>query len=179
MFFKEQYYTYLVQIAPVAPTAEFSAHPTDNSTTSGILLLVTLLGNHHLSPVPARRFLMVCSPSWIGDLLSTGSELVEGSGLELVPRLHTRTHTHTRVGAFCVVLYNVIWNCKTSSVPRADDSQKLVMWPETDVDSQLPLTSFDVTHAGLAAVKAEPTSHPDVRERERERERDCLQPLIK
>ena len=57
--FKEQYYTYLVQIVLVAPTAEFSAHPTDNSTTSGILQL----GNHRLSPVPALRFLMVCSPS--------------------------------------------------------------------------------------------------------------------
>ena len=27
------------------------------------------------------------------------------------------------------------------------------MWPDTDVGSELPLTTFDVTHPGLAAVK--------------------------
>ena len=27
------------------------------------------------------------------------------------------------------------------------------MWLETDIGSELPLTSFDVTHLGLAVVK--------------------------
>ena len=42
---------------------------------------------------------------------------------------------------------------------------KLVMQPETDVGSELLLTSFDVTHHGQS------TSHPDIKERERERQR--------
>ena len=32
---------------------------------------------------------------------------------------------------------------------------KLVMWLETDVGSELPLASFDVTHPGPTAVKAD------------------------
>ena len=44
----------------------------------------------------------------------------------------------------------------------------VVMRPESDADSELPLTSFDVTHHGLAAVIVamflQPTSHPDIRE---------------
>ena len=33
------------------------------------------------------------------------------------------------------------------------NSRKLVMWPETEAGIKLPLTSFNVTHPGLAAVK--------------------------
>ena len=58
------------------------------------------------------------------------------------------------------------------------DGGKLVMWPEADEgditihdedpDSELPLTLFDGTHLGLAAVKVDmfqqPTSHPNLRQ---------------
>ena len=45
------------------------------------------------------------------------------------------------------------------------------MWPETDIDSKLPLTSFNITHRGLAKLTCyQPTSHPDIRETETERE---------
>ena len=33
------------------------------------------------------------------------------------------------------------------------NGEKLIMWQETDIGSELPVTSFDVTHPGLAAVK--------------------------
>ena len=33
------------------------------------------------------------------------------------------------------------------------NSGKVVMWLETDIRNELPLTLFDVTHPGLAAVK--------------------------
>ena len=53
------------------------------------------------------------------------------------------------------------------------NSGKVVMWLETDIRNELPLTLFDVTHPGLAAVKidiyiyvcstfTQPTSHPDI-----------------
>ena len=50
---------------------------------------------------------------------------------------------------------------------------KLVMQPETDVGSELLLTSFDVTHHGQS------TSHPDIRERVRESKTESLKPLTK
>ena len=41
-------------------------------------------------------------------------------------------------------------------VPRIQmNGSKLVMWPETDVGSDLLLTSFSVTHPGLASVKVD------------------------
>ena len=44
---------------------------------------------------------------------------------------------------------------------------------DEDPDSEIPLTLFDVTHPGLAAVKVDtfwqPTSQPDLRETQRER----------
>ena len=48
---------------------------------------------------------------------------------------------------------------------------KLVMQPETDVGSRLPLTSFSVIYPGLTAVKVETfliIDYPDVREIETE-----------
>ena len=47
---------------------------------------------------------------------------------------------------------------------------KLAKRLETDVGSELTLTPCDVTHPGLAAVQADSTSKPNIRERERERE---------
>ena len=35
------------------------------------------------------------------------------------------------------------------------NSRKLVMQPETDIGSELPLTLLSVTHPGLAAVKVD------------------------
>ena len=61
-------------------------------------------------------------------------------------------------------------------VPHACNSgklAKLVMQPETDVGSELLLTSFDVTHHGQS------TSHPDIRERVRESKMESLKPLTK
>ena len=56
---------------------------------------------------------------------------------------------------------------------------KLVMQPETDVGSELPLTSYNVTHPSLATVKVDMlwqlTSNPDIRETETEW-RDWLKP---
>ena len=55
------------------------------------------------------------------------------------------------------------------------NGEKLVMWQETDIGSELPVTSFDVTHPGLAAVKVDmfyqTTSHPNIRGTETGRER--------
>ena len=48
----EQCCTYLVEILPLTPTAEFCASPTDNSTIFGILVLGPIHGNQHFSPVP-------------------------------------------------------------------------------------------------------------------------------
>ena len=60
-------------------------------------------------------------------------------------------------------------------LPEADVGSVTVH--DEDLDSELPLTSLDVTHPGLAAVTVDrfwqPMLHPDVRERgggERERE---------
>ena len=66
-------------------------------------------------------------------------------------------------------------------VPRIQmNGSKLVMWPETDVGSDLLLTSFSVTHPGLAAVIVDKfsqlTLHSDVIETEGERE-SCTDPL--
>ena len=48
------------------------------------------------------------------------------------------------------------------------------MHPETDVGIEVPLTSFDVTHPGLAAVRfgmfLQLTSHSNIRETEQERD---------
>ena len=48
------------------------------------------------------------------------------------------------------------------------------MWLEADTGSELPLTSFSITHPGMAAVKVLSTNftpHPDIRETETKRER--------
>ena len=50
------------------------------------------------------------------------------------------------------------------------NGRKLVSWLETDI----LLTSFDVTHHGLAGVLT-----TDVRETETEQERDCLKLSVK
>ena len=47
--FREHSCTYVVQIQPLAHTAEFCASPMDNSTTFSILKLGTLHGNQHFS----------------------------------------------------------------------------------------------------------------------------------
>ena len=74
-------------------------------------------------------------------------------------------------------LCNIMLSCKICLVPHEMNARKLVMRPETDVGSELPLPSFDVTHPGLAASKlissdnqlCTPTSD---RQRLRERETD-------
>ena len=38
---------------------------------------------------------------------------------------------------------------------KMNGGKLVIMWLETDADSELPLTSFDVTHHGLAAVKVD------------------------
>ena len=53
-----------------------------------------------------------------------------------------------------VVFHKIMLSCEMQSVPHAN-GRKLVMWPETDVGSELPLTSFHVTHPGLGAVKVD------------------------
>ena len=74
------------------------------------------------------------------------------------------------------------------SVPHANERRKLAVRPEIDVGSDLPLTSFDVTPPGLAAVKVDnyvfqqPTSHSGIRLRERQTEtaeRLLKKPLVK
>ena len=52
-------------------------------------------------------------------------------------------------------LCNIMLSCKICLVPHEMNVRKLVMRPETDVGSELPLPSFDVTHPGLAAVKVD------------------------
>ena len=50
-FFKEQSCSDLTEILPLVPTATFFAYLMDNSATFGTLMLGTLHGNHHFSPV--------------------------------------------------------------------------------------------------------------------------------
>ena len=71
--------------------------------------------------------------------MSTSSELLEGT-----------PDYEKKVRGFCIVFCNIILSCETWLVPHA---KVLVMLPETDVESELSCTLFDVTHPGLAAVK--------------------------
>jgi len=65
------------------------------------------------------------------------------------------------------------------SFPRANEWQETSNGPVTDVGSELPLTSFDVTHPGLTELLKllvdtfwQLTWHPNIRETEWERETD-------
>ena len=79
--------------------------------------------------------------------MSTGSALVEVTGLELSSRLQKkRKNTQFSVLSFVTC-------CKMRSAPHANEWHKTCNAAKTDIDSELPLTSFDVTHASLAAVK--------------------------
>ena len=50
-------------------------------------------------------------------------------------------------------LCNIMLSCNMCLVRHEMNVRKLVMRPETDVGSELPLPTFDVTHPGLATSK--------------------------
>ena len=69
---------------------------------------------------------LVCLPSSVGSLLSSGSELVEGTGLEL--------------SAHCIVIHDYMLSCKCGWSCTYTNSRKLVIVLEADVGNELPLT---------------------------------------
>ena len=77
------------------------------------------------------------------------------SGLRASGRNWFRTiiMTTKKTTIFGIVFHNIMLSCKMWSVTHANEQQKLVMQPETDIGSELPLTSFSITHPGLAAVR--------------------------
>ena len=95
--FQEQSCTCLIEILPLEHAVEFWASLTDNSMAFSIFKLgdppwqLTFFISSRLKYIlaffsaGARRFLAghVCLPSLVGSLLSSGSELVEGTCLEL------------------------------------------------------------------------------------------------
>ena len=90
--------------------------------------------------------LLVCLFSGVGGLLSVGSELADGTGSEL-------SSWRRKKLIFSIVFHNIMLSCKIWSVTHANEQQKLVMQPETDIGSKLPLTLFSITHPGLAAFR--------------------------
>ena len=60
--------------------------------------------------------------------------------------------TEKQVIVFCVVFHDIILSCEIWSVSHANERWKLMMQLETNIGSELPLTSFTVTHPGLTAV---------------------------
>ena len=141
-----------------------------NSTTCCIPKLGAWLDLGLLQVLAA--FWLVSLPSWVGSLWSSGSELVKGTGSELPSQLQNKQKSQ-----FSAVSYATLcWAAKCGSVPQANEwhGGKLVMQLKTDIGSELLLTSSNVTHPGLAAVKVDmvqhSTSHADNRDRLSERE---------
>ena len=66
--FHKQSCTYLVEILPITPTAQFCAITIANRTTLGILLLGTVNGTQYFSPVPGwiSHFCCVVDCFYIG-----------------------------------------------------------------------------------------------------------------
>ena len=66
--------------------------------------------------------LLVCLPSSVGGLLSTGSELVKGTGSELSSRLHEKKK---KVKSFHRSLSrDVMLSCKMWSAPQANERRE-------------------------------------------------------
>ena len=83
-----------------------------------------------------------------------------------------------QVKVFCTVFSHTMQSLNMWSVQHGTEWGKPVMRLVTDVGSELPLTSFSVTHPGLAAVRVgmfwQATSCLNTRwQRLRLRERDC------
>ena len=115
-FFYEWSCTYLVKILPLTPTAEFCASLTDNSW-------------------------LVCLPSCVGSMLSTRSELVEGTGLQLawLPKKQVRVLgiVCCERGPSCIQMKQL----ETNNAARNWHRQ----WTTTDL-------ICDDTHPGLTVV---------------------------
>ena len=125
---------------------------------------------------------MVCLPSWDGRLLSSGSELMERT---VQNHHHDYKKDKSEFSAVSFMAWCWVAKYGQSRIWMKDGKLVLVvMQPESEVGSELLLTSFYVTHPSLAAVKVDrfwqPTSHPDIRVTETEREGEtALEPLIK
>ena len=150
---------------------EFCASLMNNSTTFSILKLG--------------------DPPWKTDFFFTGVWLDLGLWLVLhanswfvftflsmqhkVNQLRVRTSGRTgselpswlRALGFCNIL-----SCEMRSVPHANEQHETSKGLETDTGSELPPTSSNITHPGLASVKVDvfwqPTLHHDIRETETE-----------
>ena len=86
---------------------------------------------------------LVWLPSWVGGLLSTSSELVEGRGLELSSQLQNKIK-NSQFSALSFATLCCTVKCGQPCMQM--NSRKLVMRPETDTGSELPLTSFNWCH---------------------------------
>ena len=149
------------------PAAELCASPTDSSTAFSILKLGTFHGNQHFSPVPGLGPLLVLAyywlvslpSSWVGSLLSTNSELLEGTGCQDYKKQKNSHSFLCCLSRHYTELQNVV-----GPTCMQMNGGKLVTEPETD---------FDVTHPGLAAVKficSTKRLHIPISEWERERQ---------
>ena len=118
------------------------------------------------------RFGLVCLPSWVHGLLSTGWEPEEGTSSQLSSWLLNIQLTITiKMSRF--LHYRL----------QQDAELQHVVVLHIDFGSELPLTLFDVTHSCLESVKVGMFRQliPHLNVRERLNERDSLRPwsLIK
>ena len=148
----------------------------ENSTTVGILEFGTFHGNQHFLLVPGTQPFTV----YLLELLSTGTELVKGTGWELSSWLQ-KTHNHVRV--FRVVFGDIMLSCETWLVLHAKER-----WGTSNLTGNgcEQWTTTDLVHCHpfwLAAVRVgmfwQLISHLYIREMETEWEKDCLKPIIK
>ena len=192
-FFHEQSCTYVAEIQPLTHTAEFCASPTDNSTTFSILELGTLSGNQQ--------------SSWLVALLSVSLNLGPSLAINSLPgwflaglftflsRLRARGRNCFKTTIMTTKIIKSVFSglsfvtiCKALKCGPSHtymNNRKPVLQSEIDVGSELPLTSFNVTHHGLAELSklicsdnrlCTPTSE---RHRLSNRVRDCLKPIIR
>ena len=117
---------------------------------------------------------LVCLPSWVGGLLSTGSELVEGISLEL-------SWPGNQNVIFCIVFCYILLRCEMCLVPHANEQQETSnaagnwcrQWTTTDlVECHPPWPGSCQSWYVLTSITPR-------HQRRSEKERDCLKALIK
>ena len=123
-------------------TAKFCA-----SMTFNIFQLEIFYGSQHFSQVPfagTQNFWLVGLHSWVGDLLSADSELMERTGFELSSWLWGCSSWLS----FVTWVAKCGWSCLQVNGRKLI----LIMELETDIGSEVLLTWFDVTHPSLTTV---------------------------
>ena len=82
-----------------------------------------------------------------------GAEPVEGTGAEILELSSKYNYFFLEFSALSFLTW--CWATKCDQAWVEMNGRKLVIYPETDIDSKLPLTLFNVTHPGLAAARVD------------------------